>query len=125
MVARLLSRNGGGADEGDGSASSVPPMLLATIRSLVGNALDLTAEIVEALQRPDKSNSARSGDGRQAWLEQVVERISGTIRATETVRAAMNLGLDALLLSVVSNFLYEETQEGWSPMIVARSSPSM
>lgn len=89
LVARLLSHNVGTAE--------LPAKLLVTLKSVVEGAGLLVEEINDALLRPDGTETS------QAWLEHAAERLSPLGRLVESSRIAMNLGLDALLLSVLNH----------------------
>lgn len=94
LVARLLSHNAGALDTG---TAELPAKLLVTLKSVVEGAGLLVEEINDALLRPDGTERS------QAWLEHAAERLSPLGRLIESSRIAMNLGLDALLLSVFNH----------------------
>lgn len=88
MIARLLQHNAEGLDSG---SVKLPPRLHNALIAVVEKAaLD---EIENALD-----NDGDEQDRKQAWLEHTAERLAPLGRIAETVKIAMNLGLDALLL---------------------------
>lgn len=91
MIARLLQHNAEGLDSG---SVKLPPRLhnalIAVVEKAAASILD---EIENALD-----NDGDEQDRKQAWLEHTAERLAPLGRIAETVKIAMNLGLDALLL---------------------------
>ncbi|KAM5356826.1 hypothetical protein ACJ41O_003472 [Fusarium nematophilum] len=95
MVARLLHHN---ADNLDAGPATIPMRLEAALRAVVQKASALLEEVDDALD----SKGSGGGERTQSWLEHTAERLSPLARLAESLRIAMNLGLDGLLLAINS-----------------------
>ncbi|KAF4459046.1 ribosome assembly 4 [Fusarium albosuccineum] len=94
MVARLLRHNAESLDVG---TATLPVRLEAALRGVVQKASALLEETDDALDPGRKPE-----DRTPAWLEYTAERLSPLGRLAESLRTAMNLGLDVILLAINS-----------------------
>lgn len=90
MVSRLLHHN---AETLDAGTATLPQRLEAALRGVVEKASALLEETDDALEPGRKPE-----DRTPAWLEHTAERLSPLARLAESLRIAMNLGLDGILL---------------------------
>lgn len=95
MIARLLQHNAEGLDTG---SVKLPLRLHNSLVALIEKAANSVLDEVE-----DALDSDGDGDGqerKQAWLEHTTERLTPLGRMAETIKVAMNLGLDSLLFAI-------------------------
>ncbi|KAJ4324072.1 hypothetical protein N0V84_004038 [Fusarium piperis] len=92
MVSRLLHHN---AETLDAGTAKLPERLEAALRGVIEKASALLEETDDALEA-----GRNPGDRTPAWLEHTAERLSPLARLAESLRIAMNLGLDGLLLAI-------------------------
>jgi hypothetical protein len=91
MVARLLHHNAQ-ALETDSAAAQLPSRLDDALKGVVSEAGELIEEADDALDL-DKEE-----ERTQSWLEHTAERLSAFAKLLESLRSAMSLGLDCVLL---------------------------
>ena len=90
MVARLLHHN---AQALDSSGANFPPRLDAALQAVISEAGELLEDADDAL------DTGRSAEERTpSWLEHTAERLSLFAKLLESLRGAMSLGLDCVLL---------------------------
>ncbi|KAM0558051.1 hypothetical protein ACHAPJ_005218 [Fusarium lateritium] len=94
MVARLLHHN---AQALDSSGANFPPRLDAALQAVISEAGELLEDADDAL------DTGRSAEERTpSWLEHTAERLSPFAKLLESLRGAMSLGLDCVLLEINS-----------------------